>query len=275
MTLVIFVFKHKAKYIFMLQLLHKVTAGLFAQSVYSPLTANKAAAQTFNVWQLILETPPVCMRVCLCEFSRSARPLTNATPWDTSQVIGLSWNILKFHQFLPPVLSYPSIDLRAIASPQTCKLCMNTNACQQSRSKSIKTHYENLTGAVNNVALIVSFQSHLLQLEQFYKCVATARSLLRHTVWGIGLSLQVKSFPHQKDESKRSERGAALKPGHAASIPYRPTVTQFLTIKHWPDRQSHGCVGVRGVGISSTAKQTLLTTLCVRLTWNQIIDSIA
>lgn len=63
MTLMIFVFKHKVKYIFMLQLLHKVTAGLFVQSVYSPLTANKAAAQTFTVCQLILETPPVCMRV--------------------------------------------------------------------------------------------------------------------------------------------------------------------------------------------------------------------
>lgn len=166
----------------MLQLLHKVTAGLFVQSVYSPLAANKASAQTYTVCQLILETPPACMRVCLCEFLCSAWSLTIGTPWDISQVIGLSSNILKFHQFLPPVLSYPFIDLRAIASPQTCKLCMNTIAYKQSRSKSIKTHYENLIGAVNNIVLIVSFQSHLLQLEQFYKCVATTRSLLRHIV---------------------------------------------------------------------------------------------
>lgn len=224
MTLVIFAFKHKMKYIFMLQLLRKVTAGLFVQSVYSPLAANKAMAQTFTVCQLILETSPACMWLCLCEFLCSARPLTIGTPWDISQVIGLSWNILKFRQFLPPVLSYPFIDLRAIASPQTCKLCLNTTACKQSQSKSIKTHYENLIGAVNNFVLIVSFQSHLHQLEQFYKCVARACSFLRHIVWGICLSLQVSHFTIKKT----SQKGQSVEPRSSLDTPHpSPTDQQW------------------------------------------------
>lgn len=40
----------------------------------------------------------------------------SSVPWDISQIIGLSWNILRLHQFTLQVSSYPFIDLWSIAS---------------------------------------------------------------------------------------------------------------------------------------------------------------